>query len=71
MGDRSKSMLFRVLSVVVPALAHGTYDYIATIETDSDWIFILFVVILFAVSYCLVRNMAKNDRYFASRRYGR
>ena len=68
MGDRTKSMLFRVLSIVLPALAHGAYDFVASRDTDSDWFFVLFVVILFAVSWYLIRHLSKNDRYFASRR---
>ncbi|MBQ9030809.1 MAG: PrsW family intramembrane metalloprotease [Parasporobacterium sp.] len=68
MNDRSKSKLCLVLSVVVPALIHGTYDYIATSQTSGEWGFILFIAVLFAVSYYLVNKMAKNDRYFESRR---
>lgn len=68
MGDRSRSKLFRVLSIIVPALIHGAYDYIATMQSNGEWLFIVFIVVLFVVSYLLVTRMSKNDRYFASRK---
>ena len=61
-GDSSMSRLFRVLSVIVPALLHGAYDYIASSD-GSVWPFIIFVVILFALSYFLVDRMSKKDHY--------
>jgi len=53
--------------VVVPVLLHGAYDYIASMETTSDfsWIFIVFVLCLFIVSFYLVNKMSKNDRYIS------
>ena len=67
-GEKSMSMLFRVLSVIVPALLHGTYDYIASTEnTGNSWYFIVFIVILFAVSFVLIGRMSKKDKYFERR----
>jgi len=55
---------FRVLALLVPALLHGAYDYIATLESlQEGWFFALFVVILFAVSFLLVGHTARRDRY--------
>jgi RsiW-degrading membrane proteinase PrsW (M82 family) len=59
---RGHSKVFGILSVIVPALLHGAYDYIATVDT-SAWYFIVFVAILFIVSYILVGRMSRNDRY--------
>ena len=56
------SKAFRVLAVVVPAIGHGAYDYIASV-TVSTWYFVIFIVVLFAVSYILVSRMSKRDRY--------
>ena len=65
-GEEGKSRFFRVLSVVVPVLLHGAYDYIASMESaDFSWTFILFVAALFALSFVMVGRMAKNDRYLA------
>ena len=62
-GEAQKSKLLRILAVVVPVLLHGAYDYIASMETDSSWTFIIFVLAMFAVSFILVSRMSKNDRY--------
>ena len=56
------SVSFRVLSVVIPALIHGSYDYIASMQTKgSTWFFIRFIVILFSISFILVGKMSKKD----------
>lgn len=63
--DAGMSKLFRLLAFVFPAGLHGAYDYIASTEDiTGDGAFIVFIVILFAVSYILVTRAAKNDRYF-------
>ena len=65
-GEEGKSRFFRILSVVVPVLLHGAYDYIASMESaDYSWTFIIFVAALFALSFVMVGRMAKNDRYLA------
>ena len=62
-GESGKSVLFRVLSLIVPMLLHGTYDYIATLEqTESGWYFLPFIMALFVVSYILVGQTSKKDR---------
>ncbi len=65
LGDKGSADFYSVLSVVVPVLLHGAYDYIASMESSSDlsWVFIVFVLCLFAVSFLLVSRMSKNDRY--------
>ena len=54
--------LFRVLSVVLSALLHGAYDYIASIQAGNG-LFLGFIVVLFLVSYSLVGRMARQDQY--------
>lgn len=53
---------YRVLSVLVPMLLHGAYDYIATVAA-STWTFVAFVAVLFLVSYRLIVRMSKSDQY--------
>ncbi|MBR0121656.1 MAG: PrsW family intramembrane metalloprotease [Clostridia bacterium] len=61
-GSSALSSFCRFLSVAVPALLHGAYDYTATMQTNSLY-FICFVAVLFAVSYILVGRMSKKDDY--------
>ena len=59
----SGSSFFRYLAILVPALLHGAYDYIATMEEQNgDWTFVVFVVIMFVISYILIGKQAKKDR---------
>lgn len=63
-GDCAASGLCRTLAVLMPALLHGTYDFIATMESGSgEWVFLVFVLVLFTVSMRLVRRGSRNDRY--------
>ena len=61
-GYPAGSTALRVLAVVVPALLHGTYDYIASTD-GSIWGFVAFIAVLFVVSYVLIGRMAKRDQY--------
>ena len=61
-GQAGQSKPFRILSVIVPALIHGTYDYIATAEAGT-WYFIVFIAVLFAVSFILIGKQSKSDQY--------
>ncbi len=69
--DSDRSRFYRVLSVLVPALIHGAYDYIASVQSErGDMGFVVFIVLLFAVSLYLINQMSKNDRYFRRGRNG-
>lgn len=63
-GDEGRSRVYRALSVIVPALLHGAYDYIASYrQVSGSWGFLIFVVLLFAVTFLLVGRAAAADRY--------
>lgn len=55
-------VLVAVLSVVVSALLHGAYDYIAS-TGSGDGGFLAFIAVMFVLSYVLVGRMAKQDQY--------
>lgn len=58
------SKIFRIFSVVLPVLLHGSYDFIASMEnTMGGLYFVAFVIILFALSFGLVNISSKNDKY--------
>ena len=64
MGKKSSSKFFRVLSFIVPALLHGTYDFIATMQEQlGGWYFLVFVVLLFVVSFIMISKNSKKDVY--------
>ena len=53
----------RKKAFLVPALIHGTYDFLATLESDfSSLIFLAFVIVMFAAAYKRVHTLSKNDR---------
>lgn len=63
LGNKKASKACRVLSVIVPALIHGSYDFIASMNSqNSAWYFLGFVAVLFSVSYYLVVKASRNDR---------
>lgn len=63
-GKLFSAKIFRICSVVMPALLHGSYDFIATMENVTGGLyFLIFVVILFVISFGLVNISSKNDKY--------
>ena len=50
------------MSVVLPMLIHGAYDYILSIEV-SLLVFLAFVVIMFFATYSVLKTMSKDDYY--------
>ena len=67
-GSERLSEICRVLAVLIPALLHGLYDFLAT--SQQGWvelIFVGFIVVMFIVSYRLVGRMSKEDGYITYR----
>ena len=65
-GEKSKSRVWRVLSVLLPAVIHGSYDYIAVGESGgSSGAFLLFVVSVFAAATLLVRKLSQWDKFIS------
>lgn len=62
-GDSFKKTLFTILSMLFPMLIHGSYDYIATLEQEgAGWYFLIFIAVLFIISYILVGQTSKEDK---------
>ena len=52
----------RVLAVVVPALMHGAYDFLASSTPRiSPWFFVVFVAVMFVVCFRLIRRLSGCD----------
>ena len=63
-GDRSGAKASRVLALVLPALLHGAYDFLASLtQYYSAWYFVGFVVVLFLLTWRLVHHMSARDRF--------
>ena len=63
-GNADASKLYRVLSVLLPALLHGAYDYLAVaMAYQSTWYFLGFVAVLFLITYRLIVRLSREDRY--------
>ena len=62
-GNRAMCGLLRKLAVIMPAILHGIYDFIASMgNQQGTHYFLIFVAILFIVSYILVGKASKRDR---------
>lgn len=61
-GRPSVSALCRKLALIVPALIHGCYDFIATIE-GSSFIFIAFVAVMFLAARSVIKKESAKDQY--------
>ena len=61
-GRMGEAKTFRILSLLFPVLLHGAYDYIASAET-GDWVFVGFILLMFAVSYLTVGIASRRDRF--------
>lgn len=63
-GKEGSARLFRVCAVLVPALIHGTYDYITSLENQQSGLyFTAFIALLFIISYISVSKSSKNDKF--------
>ena len=63
-GKTGKSLLFRFLAFLIPALLHGLYDYVAAARLlELGWVFFPLVGGMFLLSYLLVKLMSRRDHY--------
>lgn len=63
-GKSGASKFFRLLALLMPALLHGAYDYIASMEQQmGGWYFLIFIAVLFILSYILVGKSSRKDKY--------
>lgn len=60
-GQSAASKLARIMAVLIPTIIHAAYDFIATV--GYEYIFIVFVVLMFVLAFRMTRKTAANDRY--------
>ena len=64
MADFAGSKKLRVGALLVPALLHGLYDFIASRSTESSsLVFFGFVIVMFIVANRLIKHVSDNDAY--------
>ncbi len=52
------------LSLFVPVILHGTYDFLCSLNTErSSLCFLAFTVVLFIFSFFMVKKKSREDRY--------
>lgn len=65
-GDGMASSRCKVLALLVPILLHGLYDYIATLQVFTEnYLFLIFIALLFIAANYVVGKVSKYDRYMA------
>ena len=61
-GDTRSSQFCRICAVIIPALLHGAYDYIASMQSGNLY-FLAFIAILFFVTFKQVQRSSRADTY--------
>ena len=63
-GDESGSRVARTMAVLLPALLHGAYDFLADMagHVSAGW-FMLFVAVMFLLTFHAVKRLSGEDRY--------
>lgn len=63
-GDQEKAQRYCRMAFLVPAFLHGSYDFIASMESGLwSLLFVIFIVTLFVVALRLVKRQSAYDRY--------
>ena len=63
-GVKDKADEYMLLSIVVPVLIHGSYDFIATMPTTQfNYFFIVFVILLFVIANKVIKSASRNDNF--------
>ena len=63
-GHQEYSRVCRRIALLCPALLHGLYDFIATLEdANAVWYFVAFIAVMFVAAYGMVRKLSRQDTY--------
>lgn len=64
-GEKGGMYFSRLLSLLLPVLLHGTYDYLCSINTgEGALFFLIFILVMFVLSFLTVRKKSRDDGYF-------
>ena len=60
--NKGKKILYIFLSILIPILLHGTFDYLLFLENEVFLvIFFCFVALLYMVSYCSIKKVSNTE----------
>ncbi len=63
-GDAEMEKTCKRLCVAMPMVIHGCYDFIASMTNAyATIIFVVFVAVMFIISYSMVKKLSANDEY--------
>lgn len=63
-GEKVGKYISRILSLLIPVLLHGTYDYLCSLNTEEGAVyFLIFIIVMFVLSFFTVRNKSRSDGY--------
>ncbi len=63
-GGATKAARCRRMALLVPALLHGCYDFIAVRQNEAlSSVFVVFVIVMFVAASTMVKRLSRNDQY--------
>lgn len=64
-GNWPKKKVSQILAFLLPVFMHGTYDFLCTslYGWQGSVVFVVFIIILFSVSWHMVNKASANDRH--------
>ncbi len=66
-GEPAKAAQYRRLSVIIPVILHGSYDFLASIDGSFLGLsFYPFVIVMFLISYLMVKRLSLNDKFISN-----
>ncbi len=68
-GETQKAKRCHALAVLVPAIAHGTFDLMASNTQSTGMIiaFVIFIILMFVIAWRMLKSLADRDTYLESR----
>lgn len=69
-GNEAKSSFYRKLAFGMPVMAHGTYDFLASVDIGLAAIgFYIFLIAMFVTAFRFVKRLSAKDRRIANDEY--
>ena len=64
-GYAKEAAANKKLSLLVPVLIHGFYDFCASVQSETmSYVWLGFVIIMDVIAFIQIRNYSKNDKMF-------